>query len=92
MSPLWLLALASVSGETISAFDYPSDHQARSDWTASEGTPPVQVSDTARGKSLRVVAPMASNPELRRAVMTHEVVAARRLLRQRNGVSSPRGA
>lgn len=73
MISLLLLALVGVSGETISTFAFPSNQQARKNWNAAEGTPPVKVSDTTEGKALHIDAPLASKPQLRRVVIDRDV-------------------
>ena len=74
MNPfILLLALFSGQSDTLAALDYHSDGDARAAWTANEGTPPVLAYDGAAGRALRVDAPLATNTQLRRAVIDRDV-------------------
>jgi uncharacterized lipoprotein YddW (UPF0748 family) len=70
--PLILLALlGSVQG--IDDFRYADTAAARAAWLAGEGTPPVQLVTEADRSIVKVPAPFASQPKLRRAVADHPV-------------------
>ncbi len=80
MSVLALLLLGLIGGERpIDDFSYPNAAAARNAWVAKSGTPPVEVVRVpaeTKGKTrpvLRVPAPFATDPQLRRIVIDRNV-------------------
>ena len=70
---LVLSGLIVGQADTLDAFEYRNDAEAREAWTSSEGTPPVRAYDGRVGRALRVEAPFAADVKMKRAVIDREV-------------------
>jgi uncharacterized lipoprotein YddW (UPF0748 family) len=72
-APLLILLGLAGAVEPIDAFRYETDAAAQAAWTASAGTPPVEVADVDGRPVLVVKAPFAADAKMPRAVVDRDV-------------------
>ncbi len=68
-----LLALVTVEGESLDAFDYADTPSARREWTAGHLTPAVEIVEDRGRRVMQFAVPFAAQADLERTTLDREV-------------------